>query len=282
MEIFSRRREVSVDNFTPIQINETIRVDDVKITAHNAGHILGSAQFQVQTALENVVYTGDINCADTLITNAAEILKCDTLIIEATYGHPAYVFPRREDTYVDIVKWTVSQIRAGRTPVFHLYSAGKAQEIIRLFNLLTRVTVVTHPVVSRVSAAYRSSGVKLDYLDAKTAEGSQVIKSGECVYVTPSNATFRDLRKASHAIVTGWVVRHKPRSVDAAFPLSSHADFLQLINHVREVKPKRVYTIYGFQDTLAELLHRKLKMDTRPIKTIGQKQLREFLWSGGS
>jgi len=279
MEIFSKRREVSVDDFVPVKINETVQVNDIKITAHNAGHILGSAQFKIQTALESVVYTGDINCVDTLTTNAAEILECDALIMEATYGHPAYTFPRREDTYVEIVKWAVSQIRAGRTPVFHLYSAGKAQEIIRLFNLFTRVTVVTHPIVSRISATYSNSGLKLDYLDAKTEEGSQVIRSGECVYVTPSNAASGDLRSASHAVVTGWATRYKPRTVDAAFPLSSHADFLQLINHAREAKPKRVYTIYGFQDTLAELLNRKFKIDAQPIKAIGQRQLKEFLRS---
>jgi len=223
------------------------------------------------------VYTGDINCVNTLTTSAAEVTQCDTLIIEATYGHPAYVFPRREDTYVDIVKWAVSQIRMGRTPVFHVYSAGKAQEIIRLFNLFTRVTVVSHPVISQISETYRSNSLELDYLDAKTDEGERAVKSGGCVCVTPSSTGFGKLRRTVHAIVTGWAVRYTPRSVDMAFPLSSHADFLQLMSHVKHARPKQVYTIYGFQDTLADFIWRKLRIRARPITTIGQRQLKEFL-----
>lgn len=277
LEIFNQRRSISVNNFVPIRMNETIQVEGLEVSTHNAGHMLGSAQFQVRTPSESIVYTGDINCIDTLTTQAVETIKCDALIIEATYGHPAYVFPRRQDTYVDIVKWAVDQLRASRTPVFHVYSAGKAQEIIRLFNLFTRVVVVCHPVISRISETYRSSGLKLDYLDVETEDGGHALRSGGCIYVTPSAAPLEELRRAAYAIVTGWAVRYRPRSVDAAFPLSSHADFIQLMSYVKHARPKQVYTLYGFQDTLAELISRKLGVKAQTIAAIGQRKLKEFL-----
>jgi Cft2 family RNA processing exonuclease len=41
--------------------------------------------------------------------------------------------------------------------------------------------------------------------------------------------------------------------VDAAIPLSDHADFQELLSLVRRASPKKVYTVHGFPEFAAHL-----------------------------
>jgi putative mRNA 3-end processing factor len=268
-------REVTKTQLT--RHNETIEVNDVEVTAYNAGHMLGSTQFEFRTPNETIVYTGDINCVDTLTTNAAKSIECDVLIVEATYGNPAFVFPSREIIYTEIAKWTVDQVRERKIPVFQVYPAGKAQEIIKLLNLFTEIPVVTHKLVTKISKVCQEFGLTLEFVDADTKEGEEKLASGCCAYVTPTFATPKLSRKISRAITTGWAIRFRPRTVSAAFPLSSHSDFKQLVNYVKESKPSMVYTCFGYEEALAEYLRKRCGVKSRPIPQFGQKPLQEFL-----
>jgi Cft2 family RNA processing exonuclease len=57
--------------------------------------------------------------------------------------------------------------------------------------------------------------------------------------------------------MTGWAVsdtqRPWRRLADASLPFSDHADFNDLLAYVETVKPRRVYTVYGFPDLAAKL-----------------------------
>ena len=63
---------------------------DLKLTFHNAGHILGSAvsHFHVGDGLYNVAFSGDIHYEDTRLFNGAvnEFPRVETLVLESTYG----------------------------------------------------------------------------------------------------------------------------------------------------------------------------------------------------
>ncbi|MFZ9747160.1 MAG: ATP-dependent DNA ligase, partial [Opitutaceae bacterium] len=62
------------------------------------------------------------------------------------------------------------------------------------------------------------------------------------------------------AVVTGWALdpgaihRHQ---CDAAFPLSDHADFNDLLRFVEQVNPRRVYTLHGFARDFAATLRER-------------------------
>jgi len=63
---------------------------DIKLTLHNAGHILGSsiAHFHVGDGLYNVAFSGDIHYNDTRLFNGAvnDFPRVETLVLESTYG----------------------------------------------------------------------------------------------------------------------------------------------------------------------------------------------------
>jgi putative mRNA 3-end processing factor len=273
--IFEKLRERTVRNWRPVEYGHKIRIGDTEILTLNAGHMLGSAQFQVITRDHTYVYTGDLNCVNTLTTEAAEIPECDTLIIEATYGDPSFIFPRRERTYARIVNWALREVKNGRMPTFHVYSSGKSQEIVRLFNVYTKLPVVCASVVGRANEAYNEAGVDLSFFEAETAEGRRLLHKGNCVYVTTTGSNSSVPSHASEAMATGWAVRFSSGSY-ASFPLSSHAGFDQLLKHVARTGARRVYVFTGYSELISEHLRREFKVEADPLPLLSQRSILDF------
>ncbi|NIU39613.1 MBL fold metallo-hydrolase, partial [Candidatus Bathyarchaeota archaeon] len=70
---------------------------DVRLTLHNAGHILGSSvvHLHIGEGLHNIVYTGDYKYAKTMLLEPAstQFPRVETIITESTYGAPRDVMP---------------------------------------------------------------------------------------------------------------------------------------------------------------------------------------------
>ena len=267
--IFEGIYSKSVINFHDINLNKPVHLGDAEVTPINAGHMLGSTQFLVSLPDTTILYTGDINCLDTLTTKKADGVECDILVIEATYGEPSYIFPDRESTYADIVRWALSQIANGLLPVFQVYAAGKAQELTKLFNMYTNLDVVTDQRISRVNDVYSANGLQMKYRELSTTPDRS-----SCVYLTANPNTF-SMEECARAVTTGWALRMNARRI-AAFPLSSHADFGQLLRFVKGCKAKTVYSFTGYTDIFTEYIRRKLGIASRPLPALAQKTLCSF------
>ncbi|MWV39636.1 beta-CASP ribonuclease aCPSF1 [Natrialba sp. INN-245] len=74
---------------------------DIKLTMHNAGHILGSASahFHVGNGFYNVVFSGDVHYEPTRLFNGAvnDFPRVEAMVMESTYG-------RRNDYQTDTEK----------------------------------------------------------------------------------------------------------------------------------------------------------------------------------
>src|SRR5712692_6348244 len=270
-EIHSVLNSYHVSNFQAIDLNRKVSIDDVEVKALNAGHMLGSAQFLVHTPSTSILYTGDINCVDTLTTKAAEPHRCDILVIEATYGSPIYHFPSRETIYAGVVEWAVEMIKQGCVPCLHVYAAGKAQEMVRLFNVYTRLPVVVNPRLDGVNEAYRKGGHSLNWLASDSADGREVLEKDPCVYITTPGDKRSIGRKAARAFATGWALSLRGRN--AAFPLSSHADFEQLVSFIKACQPEEVYIFTGFAEELKQSVRSKLGLEAKAVPAINQRTL---------
>src|SRR3989304_3421419 len=62
--------------------------EPIKISFHDAGHILGSVGILIEHDEKKIFYTGDINLTDQTLLRGCELPKekVDTLIFECTYG----------------------------------------------------------------------------------------------------------------------------------------------------------------------------------------------------
>lgn len=264
-EIYEKVKGRKVRNVREVPIGAKVKFDDIEVEVLNSGHILGSAQFRVVTPEKVLLYTGDINCVDTLVTEAADEEPCDEAVMEATYGDPSYVFPKRNLVYADMVEWAARKVKEGRIPAFKAYAVGKAQEVIRLFNLYTRIPVVSDLKVAKVNEAYLKAKVPLSYERAPRP----LDKEPPFIYVS-SNPRVGG-KKFVEAVATGWALR--AWGEEGAFPLSSHADFNQLIGYVERIKARKVHLFTG-QSRIQSYLKRKLKVEAGPLPPLELPQRR--------
>ena len=255
----------NLGDWSPISVGEHVKVGDIEVRVHNAGHVLGSVQFEANTPEGTILYTGDFSLGNSYTMEAAEAVRCDLLVIETTFGAPMFKFPRRQDVALEMVRWAVMEaIPAGRVPTFKTDSIGNAQEIISAFNLLTNVAVVTSRSATRVSDVYRRYGHDLDYVDAESPEGRELLDDGKCILIAPKGAKLkRD--NLDMALASGWAVMMGNRG--RAFPLSDHADFRELLSFIRRCRPRRVLTFHGGQMTrgFAEYVRKRLGIDAGPL-----------------
>lgn len=107
---------------------------DVRLTFYNAGHSLGSAMchLHIGNGLHNLVYTADINYETSNLLNSAvtKFPRCETVIMEATYGGKDDIQPSRkesEDQLIEIIKMT--QGRGGKV-LMPVLGVGRSQEMM--------------------------------------------------------------------------------------------------------------------------------------------------------
>src|SRR3989344_2370959 len=84
------------------KFNERVEFENAKISLHDSGHILGSAQFLIENAESTTAFTNDFKLQGSIIQKGAEVLKADTLVIESTFGMPEYAFPERSEDYAQM------------------------------------------------------------------------------------------------------------------------------------------------------------------------------------
>jgi len=255
----------NIQNWNKIKVGDKVKLDDMEVHVHNAGHVLGSTQFEVNTPEGTVLYTGDIGLEDTYTMRSAEAVECDVLVMETTFAAPMFTFPKRREIALDMVRWaTMESIPSKKIPVLKTDSIGNAQEIIRIFNTLTKLPIVTTKSATRVSDVYKGYGHRLEYYDFKSDEGEELISSGKCAIISPKGSRI-PIENIDPALASGWAVLFGRRM--KAFPLSDHADFKSLVGFVRRCKPKRVLTFHGGAMTreFPDYLRKKLGLDAHHL-----------------
>jgi putative mRNA 3-end processing factor len=244
----------------PARYGERFGLGELDIELFPAGHVLGSAQIRVRRNGATVCYTGDLCTDETLTAEAAEVVPCDVLVVESTFGKPRYVFPPKREVLASIREFVDDALNDGATPVLLGYALGKAQEILKFLAGECGYRCRAHPAVHAVNRIYESLGTSLGPVALLDEEEPPA--PGEVVVVPPHLARsgpLRRIRKRRTAILTGWAVDGARwfRNVDAAFPLSDHADFPSLLRYVKATGAGRVFTVHGYADDLAGSLRRE-------------------------
>jgi Cft2 family RNA processing exonuclease len=264
----------------PILPGDSISLEDAGLLRiQPAGHMLGAAQFILERNGKRLVFTGDFNLSSSLTAEAAIPIPCDVLLMEATYGRPDAVFPPREQVYSEIAEWVSQKLKANEIPLFHVYAAGKAQEVIRILNTFLTIPVVVDSTIAKIAQVYKNHGIPLSYLAENTPEGREVVTRGECAYLTSKrNQQPRLLqkRKFARAVTTGWAQLFPMKNVDKSFVLSAHADFQQLVDYVKVAKPRAVFITTGNRVTFGAVLE-KLKIKQLIPQHRPQMELVDFL-----
>jgi putative mRNA 3-end processing factor len=241
----------------PAEFRAPFGLGELTLELFPAGHVLGSAQLRVVKNGIALGYSGDLCTEPTHAAEPAEVMACDVLVLESTFGHPRYVFPPKDETLRAIRRFVDDALSEGATPVLLGYALGKAQEILK-YLADAGYRCACHPVVHAVNRVYESHGIAFPNVRSLPPEGPD---AGEVVVAPPHLArspAMRGVRRRRTAVLTGWAIdggRHF--HADAAFPLSDHADFPSLLKYAKATGASRVFTVHGFSDVLAAALRKE-------------------------
>jgi DNA ligase 1 len=230
-----------------VAFNKITQVRGLDVMLLPAGHIFGSAQFFLQTENDSLLYTGDFKLRQGRSAEPAEWRQADTLIMETTYGLPRYRLPPTTQVVEQIVAFCREALEEEAVPVLLGYSLGKAQEILCAL-AGAGLTPMLHGSVYQMTRIYEQFGQS--FCEYERYKANEV--AGKVLICPPSANRSRMLEKISRkrvAMISGWAVEPNAiyrYQVDAAFPLSDHADYNDLLRYVELVQPKRILTLHGF------------------------------------
>jgi DNA ligase-1 len=230
-----------------LAFGERAKVHNVDVTLLPAGHIFGSAQLFLSTGNETLLYTGDFKLRPGKSAEPVEWRHADTLIMETTYGLPQYRFPPTEQIVDQIVAFCLETLEDEAVPVLLGYSLGKAQEILCSLDG-AGLTPMLHGSVYQMTQVYEQFGQSF----CKYVRYNPNDVAGKVLICPPSANRSRMLERIPRkrvAMISGWAVEPNAiyrYQVDAAFPLSDHADYNDLVRYVDLVKPCQVLTLHGF------------------------------------
>ncbi|WP_435102333.1 beta-CASP ribonuclease aCPSF1 [Halarchaeum sp. P4] len=107
---------------------------DIKLTFHNAGHILGSAvtHFHIGDGFHNVVFSGDIHYENTRLFNGAvnDFPRVETLVMESTYGGNNDYQTDQEDSERKLIELINETYEDGGKVVIPAFAVGRSQELM--------------------------------------------------------------------------------------------------------------------------------------------------------
>ncbi len=101
---------------------------DVDVRVHDAGHVPGSVMFEVDDGSHRLLFTGDLNLIDSRLVAKAEPVRCDTLVVEATYSGRNH--PDRRKVESDFVAAVAGVVERGGTVIVPAFAVGRTQEVL--------------------------------------------------------------------------------------------------------------------------------------------------------
>lgn len=205
---------------------------DSRIRMLDAGHTIGSRMLFLKD--HDLLYTGDFNTIKKYC-GQAKPKRCETLIIESTYGRSRYAMP----DYGETVKSFINYVKKEKDVVINIYSFGKAQEVCHLLEENKITFTIENQATDRINRA-----LGLSYRFQRRSSS-----------VILSDISFPGFKTI---MLTGWVLdRIGLRPNLKGFPISDHADHPSLVDFAERCRPEKIHTFHGFVKDLAATLNRK-------------------------
>ncbi len=230
-------------------------------------HILGSRALLIKDD-GGVLYTGDINDKWFFSAEVQNLPKARTLLIEATYGLPRFLFNSPKDTLKEAKDLMLDLLRKGKSIIILGYPLGKSQHLQLFFDkYLINFNNYVYSSISLYNDIYSVFSYKiLPKIQVNLNTLTNLLKSKSSVVYLPlhlaKNKIVQSLRGRNFSLIafSGWALESSFKErlqVDYAFPVSDHADYYGLINIVKDVDPEVVYVTHGFVESFSASLRKE-------------------------
>jgi putative mRNA 3-end processing factor len=240
--------------FDPLPYGEKRVISNVTVSLHPAGHILGSAQVRLEYQGQVIVVTGDYKRLPDRTAARFELIKCDLLVTEATFGLPVFQHPKPSDEIARLLRSVATS--PDRAHVIGCYALGKAQRVISLLRESGYdAPIYLHGAMIPLCELYVEHGIALGEL-RHSLGASKAELAGQIVIAPPSAIKDRWSRRLPDpvlAVASGWMsVKQRARQSGVELPLviSDHADWNELRQTITETRASTVWVTHGREDAL--------------------------------
>ncbi len=134
-EYTSREIKEMIKNSITLDFDEVTDITaDVRLTLHNAGHVLGSSlvHLNIGEGFHNFLYTGDFKYARTKLLEPAltKFQRVETLMMESTYGAKEDSQPSREECEKQLIEIIQNTVERKGKVLIPVLGVGRAQEVM--------------------------------------------------------------------------------------------------------------------------------------------------------
>jgi len=276
------------DNFAghtqTIRYGETLRLNDVTVSFHPAGHVLGSAQIAMTCNGLRIVASGDYKDAPDPTCTPFEVVPCDVFITEATFGLPVF---RHPDATREVRKLLDSvRLFPERAHLVGAYSLGKAQRVIALLRAAGfDAPIYLHGAMESITRYYESRGVPLG--DLRLVKDMKKADLAGTITLAPPSATSdiwtRRFPDPVTAFASGWMrirARARQRGVELPLVISDHADWDGLTATIKATGAGEIWVTHGEEDALVHWCKTQ-GLAARPLALVGYGEEDESAVAGG-
>jgi putative mRNA 3-end processing factor len=255
-----------------VRYGERIRLGDVTVSFHPAGHVLGSAQICVERKGLRVVASGDYKDRPDPTCAPFELVPCDVFITEATFGLPVF---RHHDAEGEVAKLLHSvQLFPERAHLVGAYSLGKAQRVMAMLRGAGYDRpIYIHGALEKITGYYQQHGIDLG--EIALAKGMKKADLAGTITIAPPSAIgdlwSRRFPDPVAAFASGWMrVRARARQGGVSLPLviSDHADWDGLTTTIAATGCSEVWVTHGQEDALVHW-SKSRGLKARPLDIVG-------------
>jgi len=157
---------------------------DVRLTLHNAGHILGSsiAHFHIGEGLYNIAFSGDIKYEKTWLFNPAvnRFPRLEAIFMESTYGAKDDFQPSRKEATQHLSNIVQGRLKKKGKILVPVFAVGRSQEVMIVLENLMRKKAIPYVPVYLDGMIWEATAIHTaypEYLNSKLR--AQTFREGE-------------------------------------------------------------------------------------------------------
>ncbi|MFZ0568156.1 MAG: MBL fold metallo-hydrolase RNA specificity domain-containing protein [Nitrososphaeraceae archaeon] len=181
-----------------LKYKEPYEINDVTVTLHESGHILGGSTVVVEHGKKRLFYTGDINTRGSKLLRQADLNldPIDLLIIESTYSQTEQT--PREQSEAELLEFAYEVIDRKGTLFIPAFSVERAQEIacvLKTNNFPHKVAMdgmalkaneimVRHPTFLRDPEVFKKAVTEAEWIRGWNRR-KKIVKE-PCVIISPA------------------------------------------------------------------------------------------------
>jgi len=236
---------------------------DVSLTLHHAGHILGSAWARLEFAGgRSLASSGDLGRHGHLLLNPPDpFTGADALLIESTYGNREHADPQARNTFADAINRTVNR---GGSVVIPAFAVDRTEVVLRTLRELRQAGQIPQlPVYVDSPMALAALRIYQSAIEAGDPEfRPEILKEGATAL---DAGDLHELRTATESMSI-----NKPKHPSLIVSASGMATGGRVLYHLRDMLPDARNTVLIVGFAAVGTRARDLAEGARAIKIQGE------------